>query len=151
MPDVVVDTSCLIVLDKIEGLFVLEQMYGNLLVTPTVKSEYGKELPAFVEVRAVRNPNYGTLLRGILDPGEASILALALEVEDPLVILDDRKARGVAKEAGIPLTGTLGVILAAKNKGIVSEVASILDRLTREGFWISDDLRSHLLKLAGEA
>ena len=49
MPNVVADTSCLIVLDKIEGLFVLEQMYGNLLVTPTVKSEYGKELPALLK------------------------------------------------------------------------------------------------------
>ena len=72
-------------------------MYGNVLVTPTVKAEYGKELPAFVEVRTVGNPNYGTLLRGIVDPGEASTLALALEVEDPLLILDDRKARSVAK------------------------------------------------------
>jgi predicted nucleic acid-binding protein len=89
-------------------------------------------------------------LRGIIDPGEASTLALALEVEDPLLILDDRKARNVAKEAGIPLTGTLGVILAAKNKHIVSEVAPILKRLAKEGFWISDDLRSRLLELAGE-
>lgn len=151
MPNVIVDTSCLIVLDKIERLFILERMYGTLLVTPTVRSEYGEEIPAFVEVRTVRNPNYSALLRGILDPGEASILALALEVEDPLIILDDRKARSVAKEAGIPLTGTLGVILTAKNKGIVAGVASILDRLTSEGFWISDELRSHLLKLAGEA
>ena len=77
-------------------------------------------------------------------------MALALEVEDPLLILDDRKARGVAREAGIPLTGTLGVILKAKNNNIVSEVAPIFERLTKEGFWISDDLRSHLLKLAGE-
>jgi predicted nucleic acid-binding protein len=43
------------------------------------------------------------------------------------------------------------VILTAKNKGIVAEVASVLDRLTSEGFWISDELRSHVLKLAGEA
>jgi len=150
MRSVIADTSCLIVLDKIDSLFILEEMYGSVLTTPTVKAEYGKELPAFVEVRAVGNSNYGTLLRGIIDPGEASTLALALEVEDPLLILDDRKARNVAKEAGIPLTGTLGVILVAKNKHIVSEVAPILERLAKEGFWISDDLRSRLLELAGE-
>jgi len=83
MPNVIADTSCLIVLDKSESLSILEQMYGNLLVTPTVKSEYGKELPSFVGVRTVRNPRYGMLLRSMLDPGEASTLALAVEVEDP--------------------------------------------------------------------
>ena len=149
--NVVADTSCLIVLDRIDSFSILEQMYGSILITPVVKAEYGGELPTFVEVRPVDNPNYETLLRGVVDPGEASTLALALEVDDPLVILDDRKAWGVAKEAGVPLTGTLGVILQAKNKGIVSEVAPVLERLMKEGFWLSDELQSHLLKLAGEA
>lgn len=151
MRSVIADTSCLIVLDKAKILFILDKIYGNVLITPTVKAEFGKELPGFAEVRAIGNPNYETLLRGIVDPGEASVLALALEVADPLLILDDRKARSVAKEAGIPLTGTLGVILEAKNKRIVSEVAPIFERLAKSGFWISDDLRYHLLKLAGEA
>ena len=151
MRRVIADTSCLIVLDKIDSLFILEEMYESVLVTPTVKAEYGKELPAFIEVRTVGNPNYGALLRGIVDPGEASSLALAFEVEDPLLILDDRKAQSVAKEAGIHLTGTLGMILEAKNKRIVSEAAPVFERLSEVGFWISDELRSRLLKLAGEA
>ena len=66
MPNVIADTSCLIVLDKIDGLFILEEMYRSVLVTPTVKAEYGKELPAFVRVRTVGNPNYETLLRAIV-------------------------------------------------------------------------------------
>ncbi len=114
-------------------------MYGSVLVTTTIEAEYGKGLPT-----------YGTLLRGVVDPGEASALALALEVQGPLLILDDRKARSVAKKAGIPLTGTLGAILEAKNRSIVSEVAPIFERLSKVGSWIADDLRSHLLKLAGE-
>ncbi len=125
-------------------------MYGSVLITATIKAEYGKGLPAFVEVRPVKNRNYGALLQSILDPGEASALALALEVEGPLLVLDDRKARSVAREAGIPLTGTLGVILEAKSKSIVSEVAPIFERLAKAGFWIADDLLSHLLKLARE-
>jgi hypothetical protein len=83
---VIADTSCLIALEKIDSLFLFEQIYGSVLVSPTVKAEYGKELPAFVEMRAVTNPNYETFLRGTVDPGEASTSALALEAEVPLLL-----------------------------------------------------------------
>ena len=150
MRSVITDTSCLIVLENIESLFILERMYGTVLVTPTIRNEYGKELPAFIEVRSVKNHTYETLLRSIVDPGEASAIALCLEVEDPLLILDDRKARNVAREAGIPLTGTIGVILKAKETGIISEAAPMFERLSESGFWMSDELRSQLRKLSGE-
>ena len=150
MRSVITDTSCLIVLENIESLFILERMYDTVLVTPTIRYEYGKELPSFIEVRSVKNHTYETLLRSAVDPGESSAIALCLEVEDPLLILDDKKARNVAREAGIPLTGTIGVILKAKETGIVSETEPLFNRLSESGFWMSDELRSQLLKLSGE-
>ena len=150
MRDVIADTSCLIVLDNIESLDILERLYGTVLVTPTIRHEYGQELPSFIEVRSVKNHSYETLLRSVVDPGEASAIALCLEVADPLLILDDRKARNVAQQAEIPLTGTIGIILKAKERGVVPEIAPLLERLTDTGFWMSEELRLQALKLAGE-
>ena len=91
MREVIVDTSCLIVMDNIESLDILERMYGMVLVTPTIQHEYGKKLPSFIEVRSIKNHSYETLLRSVIDPGEARAIALCLEVADPLLIPDDRK------------------------------------------------------------
>ena len=150
MRNVIVDTSCLIVLENIESLFILERMYGTVFVTPTIQREFGKELPSFAEIKSAQNRKYEALLRSVVDPGEASAIALCLEVDEPLLILDDRKARTIAREAGIPLTGTIGVIVKAKETGIVSAVSPLLERLSESGFWMSDELRSHVSKLSGE-
>ena len=150
MRNVIVDTSCLIVLENIESLFILERMYGTVFVTPTIQREFGKELPPFAEIKSAQNRKYEALLRSVVDPGEASAIALCLEVDEPLLILDDRKARTIAREAGIPLTGTIGVIVKAKETGIVSAVSPLLERLSESGFWMSDELRSHVSKLSGE-
>ena len=71
MRDVIADTSCLIVLDNVESLFILERMYGTVIVTPTIQHEFGNELPSCIEVRSVKNRRYETLLRSVVDPGEA--------------------------------------------------------------------------------
>lgn len=150
MRSVIVDTSCLIVLNNIDYLFILEKLYTTTLVTPTIKAEYVDTLPSFVEVRAVKNRSYEDLLQTMIDPGEASAIALSLEADNPLVILDDRKARNVAVGAGIAHTGTLGVMLQAKQRGVIPAVAPLVGRLSEAGFRISDELQARFLMLAGE-
>jgi len=62
---VITDASCFIILDKIDGLFILESLFSNVITTPEVAAEYGQRLPAWVEVRAVENRSllYKSLLR----------------------------------------------------------------------------------------
>ena len=52
---IITDASCLILLNKIEGLFILAQLYGNILTTPEIAAEYGKRLPEWVAVTSVNN------------------------------------------------------------------------------------------------
>ena len=82
--------------------------------------------------------------------GEAEVLALALESADPVVMLDDAVGRRAAELLGIRLTGTLGLLLDAKRKGLVPTVAPVLDELDRLRFRVAPATRAAVLKLAGE-
>jgi hypothetical protein len=85
-----------------------------------------------------------------LGPGESHVLALALEMPGAVVIVDDFLARRTAEALHIPLTGTLGVLLAAKRAGLIGEIAPLLDNLQNLRFWVSPVTRTAVLKLAGE-
>lgn len=150
MPNVISDTSCLIVFDKTNALSVLKDLYSRVLITPEVKKEFGEELPAFIEIIPTKDKKYYSLLESIVDPGEASSLALALEIDDSILIIDDLKGRKIAQKVGIRFTGTLGVILAAKDKGTIQSVAPLLDEIKNQNFRISEELEMKFLRLAKE-
>lgn len=86
-----------------------------------------------------------------VDPGEASSLALAIELPNSTIILDDLKARKLAIKLGLEITGTVGVLLRAKEMGILSKIAPTLSEIrSRTDFRISDELELQALVLAGE-
>jgi uncharacterized protein len=85
-----------------------------------------------------------------LGPGETEVRALALESTDALVILDDALARQVADMLSIRYRGTLGVLFDAKEAGLVSAIAPLLDQLQALGFRLSSHTRQLILELAGE-
>jgi len=66
------------------------------------------------------------------------------------LIIDDLKGRKIAQKAGIRFTGTLGVILAAKDRGIIQTVAPLLDEIKNQNFRISKELEMEFLRLAKE-
>lgn len=68
-----------------------------------------------------------------------------------LVIIDDNAAKKTAKYLGLTVTGTLGVLLKAKSKGIVQEIAPLLTEMKRNGFYIDSVVEGFVLKQAGEA
>lgn len=84
------------------------------------------------------------------DAGEATSIALASELSDCLLIVDESKGRRVAKEMGIEITGSLGSMIAAKEKGIIHPVKPILDKVKRTNFRISNDLENKILHLVNE-
>jgi predicted nucleic acid-binding protein len=88
-------------------------------------------------------------LLGVLDKGEAAAIPLAQQLGATL-LADDADARAVAKERGIIVVGTLGVLLAAKRKRLIAEVAPIIVRMESLGMFVSARLREEVLRLAGE-
>lgn len=83
--------------------------------------------------------------------GEAECLALAMENPGSLLILDDLQARAIAAANGLPFTGTMGLLVEAKARGLVEAVAPLIEELrARARFWISADLESKILKDADE-
>jgi uncharacterized protein len=80
--------------------------------------------------------------------GEA--LALAEECDARLVLMDERKGRRFALRLGIPLTGTMGLLLLAKELGIIANLAPLLADLVDAGLYLAPDLSARVLRLAGE-
>lgn len=78
------------------------------------------------------------------------VLALAEERRARLVIIDERRGRRYARRMGFPLTGTFGVLLLARERGLVP-TAPLIDELQEAGFYVSQDLVAEMLRLAGEA
>jgi predicted nucleic acid-binding protein len=100
MPNVISNTSCLIALSNINRLELLQKRYGHIFITPEVRSEFGEILPVWISVVPVKDTYQKLLINNHLDLGESSTIALASEIDDPLLILDDGKARKYAKTMG---------------------------------------------------
>lgn len=96
MPDnlVIADTSCLILLSKVNELEILKANYSRIIVTPEIATEFNEAIPDWIEVLSVENKSLQLLLQDSLDLGES--IALACEIENPTIIPDDRKARKLA-------------------------------------------------------
>ncbi len=74
------------------------------------------------------------LLELQIDKGESSAIALALETPGCTVILDDNKARKIATQLGLTFTGTIGLIVKAKLKGIIPSIRPILEKIKQTDF-----------------
>lgn len=134
-------------------------LFGTVQIPDVVREELrvGRELgfevpdPAEFSWMMIRSaPVEAAVERFELGAGERAALALALEIADCLVLLDDAAARVVAKQLGVSTTGTLGVLLLAKERGLVPEVAPVLARLQQRGFRVTEAVRVRVLELAKE-
>jgi predicted nucleic acid-binding protein len=98
----------------------LRLLYEQVVTTPEISQEFGESLPDWVEIIQVSDKAKQELLEMQIDKGEASAIALALENENSILIIDDSKARKLAQNLKLDFTGTIGVIIAAKQKGVLS-------------------------------
>ena len=104
----------------------------------------------YIRVVNVGVPSFLKLIPD-LGSGEASVIALALQESDCSVILDDKLARQVATSQSVKLTGTLGVLLLAKEKRLIDKIEPIIGRLRMCGFFCDTSVEVRVLRLAGEA
>ena len=151
MPSAIIaDASCFIILAKIDELPLLGQVYGHLTTTPEVAAEYGEPLPGWVRIVPVSDQQKQQLLAIQLDLGESSAITLALEIPDSTLILDDYKARRIATQLGLTLTGTVGVLVKAKLRGFLPSIRPLLARIRQTNFRLSSALEQAALRAAGE-
>ena len=160
MPDIICNTSPIQYLYQLGLLHLLPSLADRITIPTAVAEELdegrrlGVSLPDVGTLAwvTIRSPRSTPVLRLVTDlgPGETEVLALALETEDPIVILDDALARRAAEFLGLRLTGTLGVLLDAKRKGAIPQVAPVLSELHALNFRVAAQTRTAVLKLAGE-
>lgn len=149
---VVSNASSLIALGHIAHIHLLQMLFSAVLIPPAVVRETAPTvaLPAWISERALTQPIGPQILRASLGPGESEAISLALEVSARWVILDERPARRLAQALGLPVIGTLGVLLASKRRGLLPAVRPCVDALVDFGFHISPDLYNLVLADAGE-
>ncbi len=155
MPEVIADTSPLQYLFQLGLLQLLPEFYGEVLVLRGVALEVrsgaarGVALPdleslSWLRVCEVQSTAVLALAAG-LGKGEREVLALAVERADPLVILDRFAVR-----LRLPLTGTMGLLLKAKQAGRIEAIRPYLDRLEALRFRLDGATRTSVLGLAEE-
>ncbi|MCF0052200.1 DUF3368 domain-containing protein [Dyadobacter sp. LJ53] len=147
---VIADSSCLILLDKINELEILRSIYKKIYITEEIAEEFSSDIPQWIEIKEVKNKTLQSLFEDTLDIGESSALALAFETQDCTVILDDLKARKTAAKMNIKVTGTIGVILKAKKENKIPSVKLVFDKIQETNFRISDRIINEALRKAGE-
>lgn len=147
---VITDTSCIIILQKLSLLGILHQLFASVFTTPEIAAEYGDVLPGWINIIAVKNTSFQFELSSLVDPGEASAIALAHEIENKFLITDDLQARKLAIKLGLSVIGTLGVLIRAKETGLISHIKPVLEQMKLTDFRVSDDLFKAVLAKAGE-
>jgi hypothetical protein len=150
---VVADASPLIALARIGRLELLRALFGTLVLPNAVwreVTEAGRDkagaatvlLADWIGRRDVSDQGLVALLRQDLGAGEAEAIALAREVSADLVLLDERLGRAAAKRLGLRVTGLVGVLIEARERGLLADAEAVLDALHRQaGFWLAEELR----------
>lgn len=161
MRRVVVNSTPLLVLGNIGQLDILRRMYGNIVIPEAVYREVTEKDDAasqallaaknWIEVQTIRNPDEYALHRARLHAGEVETMILAQqEPAADIVVLDDNAARKTAEFLGLNVTGTIGILVKAKQSGIIQQVKPLLNEMMQNGFFISERLLRMILEAAGE-
>ena len=144
----VLDSACLIGFERIGRLDLLPALLEPAMAPPAVIREFGSRPEWLAEVE-VADRGMVAALGLVVDPGESEAIALAFE-KGIRIILDDRKAREAAQRLNISVTGTVGILLKAKEAGLVASIRPLLDALDAHHFRSGPLLRAEALRLAGE-
>ncbi len=160
---VVSNTGPIIGLAKIGKLSLLQQMAGEVLIPPYVHRElFGKigseaehiqsALATFIRIVDIPpvTPDVEKILADIDESEKQAVVLARGEGHDVLLLLDDRAGREAAARLGISTTGLVGLLLLAKEKGLIAGVGTLIEELRNSGYWISDAVLDTARRLAGE-
>ena len=156
------DSTPLIGLATIGQFDLLRELFGEVVIAQAVFAETvtrGRDVggarrevlsASWVKIVAVRDRLAVEVILDELDLGEAETIVLAQELGANLVLMDETKGRRKLKQLQIPRIGTLGILLQAKELGLIPAVRPMIERLRVMTFAISDRLVAEVLRTAGE-
>jgi len=158
---VVANAGPLISLAQISLLHLLPSLFGHVRIPPAVHEEVvtskhtGKtsaevDITGWLQVTKVRHTTAVELLRERLGAGESEAIVLAIESRAALLLIDEKRGRRVAESQGVEKSGTLGVLIPAKRRGLIDAVQPLLLELKTAGFRMSEELYQRVLSVAGE-
>ncbi len=155
---IVADSSALIALAACNGLDLILQVYSDIKIPEAVYAEIvapeksqSDALGAFLAERVIKvDTTRWVLTAGGLGRGEIEAMALYKQLSADALLIDDQRARVIAEHNQIKCIGALGVLLIAKQRGKLSEVAPYVQKLRQSSIYYGDDLLDRVLKLAGE-
>ena len=160
MRKVIVNSTPLIALAKSGRLDLLRRLYGHIVIPEAVYREVTEKndvvsqdvSQALEWIQIVRvDPNVDRrMYRAKLHEGEVEVMLLAQDTGADLVIIDDDAARKTAEYLGLPLTGTLGVLIKAKERGLLEAVMPVVSAMEQHGIYFSRQLKEIVRKLSGE-
>ncbi len=160
MRKVVVNTTPIISLGNVAHLHIFRMLYGQITIPHAVFREaMAKDDFAFYQllknldwIKLEECPKFNREeFNKNLHVGEIEAIVLAQNLNADLIILDDNNARKAAKNLGLTITGTVGVLLKAKHCGILSDVKTLIQEMRDNGFHLSDKILNTVLQEAGEA
>ena len=154
---VVCNSSVLIALARICRLDLLKNLFGEVYVPEAVFREVvveGKTKKEVFKISGakwinkigVRDARLAMFYKQFVDEGEAECLVLSLEMEDCLLIVDDKDARRFAEHLNLKYIGTLGVLVLAKKKGLLKSIRNLIYELRERGFYLGDDVIKMVLR-----
>ncbi len=150
------NTSPLILLDKVEHLWILGRLFTKVIIPPSVDKEWlrpgGYVVPDWLSVKNLTPESEADAekLHQEMDKGEAEAIALFRGIKANLLLLDDLRARRYAKSLGLPVAGTAGLLITAKHREIIPEIKQVLDNLKKHKFYLSDEVLKKALIMANE-
>jgi predicted nucleic acid-binding protein len=157
---VVSNTTPLIALAWLEQLNLLPTLFGEIHIPQAVHDEIHHNPEAigvselgtapWLAVTSVTNTLAVELLLDQLDLGESEAIVLARELQAGLLLMDERRGRRRAIQSGLTVVGTLGILIQARQRGMVGPLRPLLDRLRQLPFHMSQSLYIHVLRWAGE-
>ena len=160
MRKVIINSTPLIALCKVNQLELLRELYTEITIPEavfqeiTAKNDSVKrkilENGAWIHVQSVSDTIDRRMYKAKLHDGEVEVMILAQEIKADLVIIDDNAARKAAVYLGLPLTGTVGVLLRAKEKGFVPKVMPIVDSMEQNGLYYGLQLKEWVRNQAKE-
>lgn len=161
MRKVVVNTTPLIALSHVGQIHLLKILYGEIIIPEAVYEEVSVKTESvckkavdssldWIKVKKIKNQMAKDMYKTQLHDGEVEVMILAKEMEADVVIIDDANAKKYAKYLKLPVTGTLGVLLRAKQEGYIDRLEPVLRQMVEKGIYISQSLIELCLKQAGE-
>jgi len=159
MLKVVSNTTPIISLLKLNRLEILKNLYNEVIIPNAVyleiengkHKEYYQDLSKISWIRIQKIQDKLSLKYFLdLDAGEAEAIILATEIGADLIIIDEKLGRFHAKHAELNVTGTIGILMKAKNIGIIKNIKPLLIELSEKDVWISNLLINEICKLSNE-